>query len=258
MKLEELASMLLKAEKECKPLEEPITKLKSDLNLDEAYKIQLMIRDEMLKCGYKVVGKKIGFTSKGMQNLLGITQPDYGHLFDNMIIPQGTPCDTAGLISPKVEGEIAFILKKDLTGPGVTVSDVHQATEGVMASIEIVDSRIMNWNIKFEDSVADNASSSRFILGSKIMSLKELDLRSLGMFIEKNGELMNSGAGVEVLGNPAYSVAWLANKLSEFGIGLKAGEIILSGAITAATSVEKGDIISVSFDKLGELQVKFV
>ena len=256
MDLKHLASILLEAEKDVNGIQ-PITQNIPEITIEEAYKIQLAVINEKLKAGGKILGKKIGLTSSGMQNLLGVNEPDYGHLLDTMVIPNGGLCSRQEFLNPKVEGEVAFVLKKDLQGPGVTAVDVITATQGIFPAIEIVDSRIIDWKIKLEDTVADNASSARFVLGSRMFDIKDFDLRCIGMFIEKNGELVNSGTGVEVLGDPVVSVAWLANKLSEFGICLKAGETILSGAVTAAVNVEKGDIFHVHFDRLGTVSVKF-
>lgn len=256
MDVNDLARKIIEAEEQVRSIG-PITEDFPQISMNQAYRVQMSIINEKLSKGNKVVGKKIGLTSNGMQKLLGVNEPDYGHLLDNMIIPEGGVCPRDELLNPKVEGEIAFILKHDLKGPGITIADVYRATEGVFPAIEIVDSRIINWQIKIQDTIADNASSARFVLGSRMYDIKDLDLRCIGMYIEKNGSPYNSGTGVEVLGSPAMSVAWLANKLSEYDIPLKAGEIILSGAITAAAAAERNDIFYVHFDKLGTVSVKF-
>ncbi len=256
MEIQRLAAMLLDAEDNVQPIEQ-LTQSYPELTVEKAYEVQLAVIGERLKSGRKIIGKKIGLTSFGMQKLLGVDEPDYGHLLNTMIVSNGGICSRQEFLIPRVEGEIAFVLNKDLQGPGVTEIDVIGATEGILPAIEIVDSRIRDWKIKLADTVADNASSARIVLGSRMYNLMDFDLRSLGMFIEKNGELVNSGTGIEVLGNPVVSVAWLANKLSEFGICLKAGEIILSGAITAAVNAEKGDVFNLTFDRLGVVSVKF-
>ncbi|BCV22040.1 hypothetical protein hamaS1_21090 [Moorella sp. Hama-1] len=153
---------------------------------------------------------------------------------------------------------MAFILKDTLKGPGVTIADVYRATEGIMPAFEIVDSRIRDWRIKLPDTIADNASSARLVLGSRMVPIKDLDLRLTGMVLEKNGEMVSSGAGAAVWGNPAAAVAWLANKLAAFDIALEAGEIILSGAVTAAEDAHAGDVFTVSFHGLGTLNLKFI
>jgi len=213
------------------------------------------VKDEKIRSGRKVIGKKIGFTSQAMRKQFGINQPDYGNLFDDQIFQQGSPIQTVNLIDPRIEGEIAFVLKNDIAGPGITIADVCRATYGIMASIEIVDSRFGS-GIKFEDSIADNASCGGVVLGSSVLNLEGLDMRYLGMFIEKDGLLQSPGTAVEVMGNPLNALAWLANKLAEHNTYLKAGDIILSGAITGAVTVTKGDVVNVSFSRLGSIQIR--
>ncbi len=253
-----VAEQLYEAEKGVTPVE-PLTVTWPGLTIEQAYAIQLdgvAIRRE--RDSRKVVGKKIGLTSIAMQKLIGVNEPDYGHLFDSMLVREGEPVPCSRLLLPKVEGEVAFVLKRRLKGPGVTIADVLRATEGVMASIEIVDSRVRDWKIKLEDSVADNASSARFVVGSRLVDPAGIDLRLVGMVLEKNGEVVNTGAGAAVLGHPAASVAWLANKIGEFGIALEEGEIILSGALTAAVDARAGDSFLISFGGLGTVGVRFV
>lgn len=257
MNIKEIAHQLMKAEEERQPIE-PLTTTYPALTVREAYQIQLAGVQEKLKKGRKIIGKKIGLTSRGMQQLLGVNEPDYGHLLDHMFLQEGEPCRREQLLWPRVEGEIAFILKETLRGPGVTIADVFRATEGVMPAIEIVDSRIRDWKIKLPDTIADNASSAFFVLGGKILPLQGLDLRHMGMILEKNGEIVNTGAGAAVWGHPAAAVAWLANKLSEFDIALEAGEIILSGAITAAVDAAANDVFNISFHSLGSISLRFI
>ncbi|GAW91027.1 2-keto-4-pentenoate hydratase [Calderihabitans maritimus] len=257
MDVQELALKLLEAEKNRQPIE-PLTVTYPELTVETAYRIQLAGVEKKVKSGRKIIGKKIGLTSRGMQQLLGVNEPDYGHLLDHMLVPEGEAVPRESLLQPKVEGEIAFILKETLRGPGVTIADVYRATEGVMPAIEIVDSRIRDWKIKLPDTVADNASSALFVLGGRMLPLKDLDLRHIGMVLEKNGELVNTGAGAAVWGHPAAAVAWLANKLSEFDIALEAGEIILSGAFTAAVDAAKGDVFHFSFHSLGSVSLRII
>ncbi|AKX94583.1 2-keto-4-pentenoate hydratase [Moorella thermoacetica] len=252
-----IAAELLAAEANCRPIE-PLTGTYPDLTVEDAYRIQLAGIETKLARGSKVIGKKIGLTSKGMQQLLGVNEPDYGHLLDSMLLLEGEPCRREELLWPRVEGELAFILKDPLKGPGVTIADVYRATEGIMPAFEIVDSRIRDWKIKLPDTIADNASSARLVLGSRMVPIKDLDLRLIGMVLEKNGEMVSSGAGAAVWGHPAAAVAWLANKLAAFDIALEAGEIILSGAVTAAENASAGDVFTVSFYGLGSLSLKFI
>jgi 2-keto-4-pentenoate hydratase len=157
-----------------------------------------------------------------------------------------------------VEGEVAFVMGRRVAGPGVNMADVLRATAGVMPALEIVDSRIRDWKIKLVDTVADNASSARFVLGSRMLPATDFDLRLIGSCLEKNGAVMSSAAGVAVWGHPAASVAWLVNKLAEFGAALEEGDIVLSGAFTAAVDVGPGDVVQAHFDRLGSVAVKFV
>jgi 2-keto-4-pentenoate hydratase len=235
----------------------PLTSTDSDLTVKEAYNIQLEnIHKKVLK-GQKIVGKKIGLTSLAMQTLLGVDEPDYGHLLDTMVIENGGRISIEQVLQPKVEAEIAFILKKDLRGPNLTALDVLQATEYIVPALEIVDSRVKDWKIKLADTVADNASSGFYVLGGKPTKVSDIDLELIGMAFSKNGELVNTGVGAAALGNPANCVAWLANKLSEFDIPLLAGEVILSGALSAAIKARVGDSFTARFAHIGQVSVHF-
>lgn len=235
----------------------PLTELNPEISIDEAYQVQLHTIEGRVANGEKIVGKKIGLTSLAMQQMLGVDQPDYGHLLDGMMIDNGGEIAANQVLQPKVEGEIAFVLKKDLQGPNVTVLDVLAATDYVVPALEIVDSRVKDWKIKLEDTVADNASSGLFVLGDKKLPIDGLDLAQLGMVFYKNGKMMNTGVGAAALGHPATCVAWLANKLSGYEITLKAGEVILSGALSAAIVGEPGDHFQARFAHLGEVNVRF-
>lgn len=251
------AEELYQAELEAKQVL-PLTERFPNLTIKDTYNIQLENVKRKIMEGQKVIGMKVGLTSKAVQKMLGVNEPDYGHLTDKMLLREGEACDTSKLIQPKVEGELAFILKHTLKGPGVTIADVYNSTSYVMPAIEIVDSRVKDWRIKLEDTVADNGSSARFVLGGRPKEIKDIDLRLIGMTLEKNGELVASGTGAEVWGNPAAAVAWLANKMSEFGIELTAGSIVMSGSLTAMSVVCPGDNYTVSFYGMGSLSVKFI
>ncbi|MGC8573608.1 MAG: 2-keto-4-pentenoate hydratase [Caldisphaera sp.] len=257
MDLKTIANQLLIAKKDKKPVD-TLTETYPGFNVELAYQVQLLQIEEEVKLGKKIIGKKIGLTSKPMQELLGVTEPDYGHLMSDMYIADSNIVKLDNLIQPKVEGEIAFVLNRDLEGPNVTITDVYRATEGIMPAIEIIDSRIKNWKIKLPDTVADNASSALFVVGARLVSIRELDIKHIGMVIEKNGEVVGTGAGAAVLGHPANAVAWLANKLSEFGVRLKEGEIILSGALSAAVNIEKNTTFRISLYKLGDVSISFI
>ncbi|KKM11359.1 2-keto-4-pentenoate hydratase [Clostridiales bacterium PH28_bin88] len=255
-KYQQLAGRLLVAER----TREPITALTDefkDITIDDAYQVQLKVIKAKVNEKNPVVGKKIGLTSLAMQNLLGVYEPDYGHLLSNIEVVDGGVIRLGDLMQPKVEAEVAFLLKKDLSGPGVSVSDVLRATEAVVPSLEIVDSRVKDWKIKIQDTIADNASSARFVLGGRLTPLDNLDLTLTGLVFKRNGEVLSTAAGAAVLGHPAAAVAWLANKLAEFEITLKAGEVVLSGAFTAAVAPVAGDYFEACFDRLGTASVRF-
>lgn len=228
------------------------------MTIEDAYAVQLENVRRRQAEGEKIIGMKIGLTSKAMQNLLGVNVPDYGHLFESMLLLEGQTCSVSQLIQPKVEGELSFCLRKTLKGPGITVADVYDATAYVVPSIEIVDSRIKDWKLKLADTIADNGSSARFMVGGRMTPIAGVDMRLTGMTLEKNGELLSSGTTAEVWGNPAASVAWLANALSKFGIALEAGGIVMAGALTAAAPAQAGDSFTASFYGMGGVTVKFV
>ncbi|HLO61829.1 MAG TPA: 2-oxopent-4-enoate hydratase, partial [Azonexus sp.] len=229
----------------------PLTSRGFDISIEDAYHIQQQMLSRRLANGEKIIGKKIGVTSKVVMDMLGVYQPDFGYLLDGMVYNEGESIPMDTLIQPKAEGEIAFVLKKDLMGPGVTNADVLAATEGVMACFEIVDSRIENWKIKIQDTVADNASCGVFVLGDRLVDPKKLDLTMCGMVVEKNGEIIGTGAGAAALGSPINAVAWLANTLGKLGIPLKAGEVILSGSLAPLFPVTAGDSLRVSIGGIG-------
>ena len=249
----QLAVLLVDAQESGKPVP---AEYRQEFTLEEAYAVQVLVRDEKIRRGHRVLGKKVGFTGRAMRQQFNFDQPDYGNLFSDQIFTQGAAIDTSRFVAPKVEGEIAFIMQSDLSGPHVTVADVLRATYGVMACLEFVDSR-WDFGITVLDSIADNAGCGGFALGSKLLKLEGVDLRYTAMFVEKNGVLISSGAGIEVLGDPLNSIAWLVNKLAEHGDGLRAGDIVLSGAISGATPAVKGDVFNVSFSNLGSIGVRF-
>ncbi len=237
---------------------DPITDQESDITIEDAYHISLQMLQRRLDDGEKIIGKKIGVTSKAVQNMLNVHQPDFGYLTDRMVYDNGTEMPISEqLIQPKAEGEIAFILKHDLEGPGVTNADVIRATECVMPCFEIVDSRIKDWKIKIQDTVSDNASCGLFVLGDRAVSPDKVDLVTCGMVHEKNGEVIATGAGAAALGSPVNCVAWLANTLGEFGIKLEAGEVILSGSLVPLHAIVPGDSMHLSVGGIGTASVRF-
>lgn len=236
----------------------PLTSVHTEMTIEDAYHVQQRMIARRLEKGEKVIGKKIGVTSKAVMNMLGVHQPDFGYLTDGMVYNEGETIEMAGLIQPKAEGEIAFLLKNDLQGPGITAADVLAATEGVMACFEIVDSRIQDWKIKIQDTVSDNASCGVFVLGDQLVDLAKLDLALCGMVLEKNGEIVVTGAGAATMGHPVNAMVWLANTLGKLGIALKAGDIVLSGAMGAMVPVVKGDNLRMTIGGIGGCSVRFV
>lgn len=250
------ADELYRAERERKTLP-PLTERYPEIGTDDAYRIQLALIDLKKGAGVRVVGKKIGLTSKAMQKMLSVDQPDYGHILDEMIVEDGGQFPIRELIQPKIEPEVAFVLDHDLKGPGITPVQVLAATRFVIPALEIIDSRIEGWKIKLCDTIADNASSARVVLGSSPKRVDQIDLRLMGMVLERNAEVVHTGAGAAVLGHPANAVAWLANAVGKYGVSLKAGEVIMPGAISAAADIHAGDFIRASFDGLGVVSVRF-
>ena len=237
---------------------EPLTARETAITIDDAYQIQLRMIERRLDAGEVLVGKKIGVTSKVVMDMLGVNQPDFGHLLSGMVFNEGEPVDTSKLIAPRAEAEVAFILKRDLTGPGVTAADVLRATDCVMPCFEIVDSRIKDWKIKIQDTVADNASCGVLTLGGTRRDPRHIDLALAGMVLEKNGEVISTSVGASVQGSPVNAVAWLANTLGRRGITLKAGDIILSGSQSPLVPVVAGDSLHCSVGGLGSTSVRFI
>ncbi len=236
---------------------EPLTNRHAEITIEDAYHIQQRMLSRRLAAGEKVVGKKIGVTSAAVMNLLGVRQPDFGYMLDGMIYNEGESIPMDTLIQPKAEGEIAFVMKHDLMGPGVTAADVLAATEGVMTCFEIVDSRIRDWKIKIQDTVSDNASCGVFVLGDRLVDPREVDLATCGMVLEKNGEIACTGAGAATLGNPVNAMVWLTNTLGRLGIPLKAGEVVLSGSLGPMIPVKAGDNLRVTIGGIGGCSVRF-
>ncbi len=234
----------------------PITDSYPDLTIEEAYQASLQMLARRLAEGEKIIGKKIGLTSEAVQSMLGVNQPDFGFLTNAMFVETGD-VSLKGMIAPCAEAEIAFRLKKNLQGPGVTPEDVLDATESVIACFEIVDSRIADWKIKIQDTVADNASCGVYVLGKEEVDPRELDMPNLKAHVTKNGEYLSEGLGAAVQGSPLNSVAWLANTLGEFDIPFLAGEVILSGSLVPLEPVKAGDKMTVIIDQMGQCDVSF-
>jgi len=230
-KVAKLAEMLWQAEVACTPVA-PITDTHLDVTLSDAYAIQQYNIERRISTGDRIVGHKIGLTAKAMQVLFGVDEPDYGHLLQSMIHPENEPLDLSKFIDPQIEVEPAFVLKKDLKGPDVDIEAVLDATEYVTVCFEIIDSRITDWRIKLQDTVADNGSSALVVLGKARVPARDIKLDTLETTLEIDGETVETGTTEAILGHPANGVAWLANKISEFGVGLSAGDIVLPGTCT--------------------------
>ncbi|WP_342387464.1 2-keto-4-pentenoate hydratase [Salinicoccus bachuensis] len=251
-----LGEEIYAAEKNLTPIV-PFTETHPDITVEDAYQAQLQYVERRLADGAEVVGKKIGLTSRAMQEMLGVDRPDYGHLLDDMVFSGGETVDAGRFIAPRVEFEIAFVLEKDINGTDATVESVTEAIGYAVPAAEIIDSRIRDWKIKFEDTVADNGSSAGAVLGLAHVALQDIDLPSVKMTVYRNGEKLDEGFGSAVLGNPLEAVVWLAKALHPYGITLKAGEVVLAGALTKAVDVVPGDRFRASFEGLGEVEVSF-
>ena len=252
----QLADELWEADRTAKPIA-ALTDRHDGLGIEDAYAIQTINIDRRIADGQRVIGRKVGLTSKPMQDLLGVDEPDFGVLTDEMLVEDGDLITLSRLVQPRVEAELAFVMERDLAGPGVTTAGALAAIAGALPAVEIVDSRVADWKIKLVDTVADNASSGLLVLGGRMRKVEELDLRLLGVVVSRNGEMIDTGAGAAALGNPARCVAWLANKLGSLGSGLKAGDIVLPGAVHKMVPVTRGDVFRAEFAHLGAVTVRF-
>jgi 2-oxopent-4-enoate/cis-2-oxohex-4-enoate hydratase len=229
-----------------------------DLDVDDAYGVSLALLTHRLQAGERVIGKKIGVTSKAVQDMLGVHQPDFGFLTDRMLVADGDEIRIADqLIQPRAEAEIALILKSGLQGPGISPADVLAATEWIAPCFEIVDSRIRNWDIRIVDTIADNASCGVFVLGTARADPRSFDLAALRVRVWKNGQPLSAGIGAAVQGSPLASVAWLANTLGRYGVTLDPGEVILSGSLVPLEPARPGDRFSLTLEGVGDAAISF-
>lgn len=229
----------------------PMRDLIEPHDAENAYSIQQINTTMWVSEGRRIVGRKVGLTAKSVQIQLGVDQPDFGVLFDDMAIANGGMLSPLHVLQPKAEGEVAFIMAADVHDPDVTRDQVAAAIGSVVAAIEIVDSRIEDWKITFADTVADNGSSAFFVLGSDPKPLKGLDLWTCGMALEVNGEVVSSGAGVACMGHPLNAVTWLARTLAARGESLRKGDIVLSGALGPMFAIHPGDVVRATIGGLG-------
>lgn len=235
----------------------PLRETYEQLTIDDAYAIQRVNTEQRLAQGRRIVGCKIGLTSVAVQKQLGVDRPDFGMLFDDMGYGDSEPIPASILTQPKIEAEVAFVIGRDITVPNPGQLDVLNAIEYALPALEIVGSRIAKWDIRITDTIADNASSSAFVVGSTPRRLSEFDLHLCGMVMERRGEPVSVGAGAACLGNPINAVVWLARTMASLGTPLKAGDLVLSGALGPMVGVTPGDIFEARINGLGSVRAVF-
>lgn len=233
----------------------PITETYPSITIEDSYQIQKELINLHKSYGRKVVGHKIGLTSEGIQKQFNVYEPDFGVVFSEFVYETGSEIDSKEMIYPRIEAEIGFILGKDLKGPNLSVSDVLAATKAVVPSFEIIDSRLKDWKIKISDTIADNGSHWGVVFGNPITFTNQFDLRHIGLVLERDGKVLGTAAGAAVLGHPASSVAWLANKLSMWDEALEAGSIVLSGSLTPAFDLLPGHYKATFGEGLSSVEV---
>ncbi|MET8875329.1 2-keto-4-pentenoate hydratase [Nocardia sp. NPDC004604] len=236
---------------------EPLIARHLDIDVVDAYEIQLINIRRKLDNGAKVVGHKVGLSSLAMQQMMGVDEPDYGHLLADMQVFEDVPVETSRYLIPRVEVEVGFILGADLPGADCTEADVLAATVAYAPSIELIDSRIKDWQIGLADTISDNASSAGFVLGAARVAPKDIDIKAIDAVLTRNGEVIAEGRSDAVLGDPVIAVAWLARKVASFGVRLKAGDIVLPGSCTRAIDARAGDSFHAEFAGLGSVRLQF-
>jgi 2-keto-4-pentenoate hydratase len=254
---DELAESIYTARRTRVPIP-PLTAEHPQLTLADAYLVQQGVVRRYLADGDRIVGYKLGLTSAAMQQTLGIDSPDFAPVMASHVLVDGAEVAAADYIAPRLEAEIALVLSDDLEGPDCSAADVLRATEGAVAALELVDSRIADWKIKLTDTVSDMASSGAIVLGGRTVPVSDIDLRLVGMVFTRAGELVATGAGAAALGNPAEAVAWLVRTLHTFGGALSAGDIVMTGALHAAVAVSAGEVYRAEFDRLGPVGTRIV
>ncbi|HLS86618.1 MAG TPA: 2-oxo-hepta-3-ene-1,7-dioic acid hydratase [Burkholderiales bacterium] len=252
----EAVEILLNAEREKKAAVQ-LSKTYPKIELEDAYAIQRLVNEAKVAAGSRIIGNKIGLTSKAMQASSQIDEPDYGVLHDYMMIEDGAKVPFERFIVPRVEPELVFVLGKPLKGPGVGLLDVLRATEYVVPAIEIIDARVQNPR-KIFDTVADNGAAAGLVLGGRPVGPMDVDLRWVGALLYRNADIEETGVAAGVLGHPANAIAWLANKVGRFGDTLEPGRVMLSGSFTRPVWAQKGDTLRADFGSLGSLSVQFV
>ncbi|WP_280467469.1 2-keto-4-pentenoate hydratase [Nocardia cyriacigeorgica] len=252
----ELADELERAERDRVAID-PLVARHPDIDVVDAYEIQLINIRRRLESGARVVGHKVGLSSKAMQQMMGVDEPDYGHLLAEMEVYEDVPVEADRYLFPRVEVEVGFILGADLPGADCTEEDVLAATVAFVPSIELIDSRIKDWNIGLADTISDNASSAGFVLGKERVAPKDTDIKSIDAVLTRNGEVVAEGRSDAVLGDPVIAVAWLARKVASFGVRLKAGDVVLPGSCTRAIDARPGDAFHAEFAGLGSVRLQF-
>ena len=249
-----LADALHEAEVSRSPIQ-PLTRENPDLTVEEAYRIQQLNIDRRLRAGERIIGHKIGLTARPMQIKFGVDVPDYGHLLDTMWLDVGEPLNMSELIDPQIEVEPAFVLGADLPASGVTIADVIAATEYISVCFEVIDSRIVDWSILLQDTVADNGSSARVVLGADRHRPQDLQLDDMQTELEVDGRVVETGNTSAILGHPAEGVAWLANAVGRFGVVLKAGHVVLPGTCTRCRRINGHREVLGRIQGLGEVRL---
>lgn len=254
--IEAVASVLLEARRTVRPCC-PISDRFGITRIKDAYAIQEINTQRAIDSGSRLVGRKIGLTSLAVQQQLGVDQPDFGMLFADMEYADGAVIDASAFIAPKAEGEIAFVLAKDMLHEDVTLAELMSAVDYVLPALEIVDSAIENWKITITDTIADNASAAAYVLGKTPIRLNGLDLRLEGMLLNKNDQVAAMGVGAACLGNPLDACLWLARTMISVGRPLLAGDVLLSGALGPMVPVQAGDRLQLRLTRLGEVSCFF-
>ncbi|MEU2176223.1 2-keto-4-pentenoate hydratase [Nocardia sp. NPDC019219] len=252
----ELADELERAERERVAID-PLIARHPGIDVVDAYEIQLINIRRRLDAGARVVGHKVGLSSKAMQQMMGVDEPDYGHLLAEMEVYEDVPVEAGRYLFPRVEVEVGFVLGADLPGAECTEEDVLAATVAFAPAIELIDSRIKDWNIGLADTISDNASSAGFVLGAQRVAPKDIDIKAIDAVLTRNGEVVAEGRSDAVLGDPVIAVAWLARKVASFGVRLKAGDIVLPGSCTRAIDARPGDEFHAEFAGLGSVRLQF-
>lgn len=253
---DELAADLAEAERTRVPIA-PLTDGNPTIDVVDAYEIQLINIRQRVAEGARVVGHKVGLSSKAMQQMMGVDEPDYGHLLDEMEVFEDRPVKAGRYLYPRVEVEVGFVLAEDLPGADCTEDDVIAATAAYAPAIELIDTRITDWKIKLCDTIADNASSAGFVLGPERVKPADIDIKNIDAVLTRNGEVVAKGRSDAVLGNPVTAVAWLARKVESFGVRLRKGDIVLPGSCTRAIDARPGDQFVAEFDGLGSVRLTF-